>query len=143
MATKKKTTRKSSATKGGRDSKKFSVNGFSTGMNGFRTKGKNATKDGVNVTFDELVHYIQSDIKNREKLSISLDCIKKVIYYLGGGIADNLGKGNKVCVSVPELGSFKTSVRKYSVADKSGTTKTVKYTPAARFKEYAKLGAKK
>ncbi len=140
MATKKKTTRKSSATKGGRDSKKFSVNGFSTGMNGFRTKGKNA--DGKNITFDELIHYIQSDIKDREKLSISLDCIKKVIYYLGGGIADNLGKGNKVCISVPELGTFKTTVRKYSIGGKSGNTKTVKFTPSVRFKECAKLGTK-
>ena len=110
------------------------------GIAGFSKKGKNA--DGKNITFDELVHYIQSDIKDREKLSISLDCIKKVIYYLGGGIADNLGKGSKVCVSVPELGTFKTSVRKYSIGGKSGDTKTVKFTPSVRFKEYAKLGAK-
>lgn len=129
MATKKKSTKKSG---------KFKTS--MRGIAGFSKKGKNA--DGKNITFDELVHYIQSDIKDREKLSISLDCIKKVIYYLGGGIADNLGKGNKVCVSVPELGTFKTSVRKYSIGGKSGDTKTVKFTPSVRFKEYAKLGAK-
>ena len=129
MATKKKSTKKSG---------KFQTS--MRGIAGFNKKGKNA--DGKNITFDELVHYIQSDIKDREKLSISLDCIKKVIYYLGGGIADNLGKGNKVCVSVPELGTFKTSVRKYSIGGKSGDTKTVKFTPSVRFKEYAKLGAK-
>ena len=129
MATKKKSTKKSG---------KFQTS--MRGIAGFSKKGKNA--DGKNITFDELVHYIQSDIKDREKLSISLDCIKKVIYYLGGGIADNLGKGYKVCVSVPELGTFKTSVRKYSIGGKSGNTKTVKFTPSVRFKEYAKLGAK-
>ena len=142
MAIKKKTTRKSSATKGGRDSKKFSVNGFSTGMNGFRTKGKNATKDGVNVTFDQLVHFIQDDMAKRTGVKLSLDLIKNCVYFVGGAIADNLAKGDKVCVSVPELGSFKTSVRKYSIGGKQGRTKTVKFTPNSAFKANAKLGTK-
>lgn len=136
MATKEKTTRKSSATKGGRDSKKFSVNGFSTGMNGFRTK------DGVNVTFDQLVHFIQDDMAKRTGVKLSLDLIKNCVYFVGGAIADNLAKGDKVCVSVPELGSFKTSVRKYSIGGKQGRTKTVKFTPNSAFKANAKLGTK-
>jgi hypothetical protein len=132
MATKKKSTKKSTAQSGK----------FSTGMSGFRTKGKNATTDGKNVTFDNLVHYIQSDMQQREGLKPSLELIKKVACYLGGAIADNIGMGSKVCVSIPEFGSFKSSVRDYNVAGKTGRTKTVKFTPASRFKEDAKLGKK-
>ena len=116
-ATKKRATKKSS--------KKFTaMSGFKTsmsGLSGFRKKGKNATKDGVKP---------------------SLEMIKKTAYYIFGAIADNLSKGDKVCVSAPELGSFKTTVRKYSIGGKQGKTKTVKFTPNSAFKENAKLGRK-
>lgn len=125
MATKKKTKKKTVK----KTSTKKSLTGFRKGF-------------GHNVTFDELVHYIQADIKDREGINITLDRIKKVIYYLGGGIADNLGKSLKSCVSVPELGTFKTDWRRYKIGDKRGFTKTVKFTPAPKFKANAELGAK-
>jgi len=137
-ATKKRAPKKSS--------KKFTaMSGFKTsmsGLSGFRKKGKNATKDGVNVTFDEIVHYAQKDMEKRDGVKPSLEMIKKTAYYIFGAIADNLSKGDKVCVSAPELGSFKTTVRKYSIGGKSGKTKTVKFTPNSAFKENAKLGRK-
>ncbi|MBQ3658314.1 MAG: hypothetical protein II956_15970 [Bacteroidales bacterium] len=139
MATTKKSTKKSTAKKGGTKKFSTSMSGFSTGMSGFK-KGK--TPDGKNVTFDEIIHYVQNDLEQREGVKLSLEKIKKVAYYIGGAIADNLAKGSKVCVSMPELGSFKTSVREYKIGGKSGKTKTVKFTPCAAFKENAKLGKK-
>ena len=137
MATKnkRKTSAKASSTR-----KYNSVCGFKTGMSGFAKNGKNS--DGKNVTFDELVHYVQKELKKDQGVEISLDLIKNTARYLGIGIADNLAKDNKVCVSIPYFGSFKTAVRKYSVAGKSGSTKTVRFTPGQSFKDNAKLGAK-
>ena len=113
-ATKKRATKKSS--------KKFTaMSGFKTsmsGLSGFRKKGKNATKDGVNVTFDEIIHYAQKDMEKRDGVKPSLEMIKKTAYYI------------------------KTTVRKYSIGGKSGKTKTVKFTPNSAFKENAKLGRK-
>jgi len=123
MATKKKT--KKTAKKGGNC------------LKGFR-KGS----DGKNVTFDTLVHDIQDDMVKRTGTKPSLELIRNVAYMIGWNIADNLAKGDKVCVSIPDFGSFKTSVRTYNVAGKSGKTKTVKFTPSGVFKDSAKLGAK-
>ena len=131
MATKKKT-------------KKKTVKKTSTkkSLTGFRKTGKNATKDGKNVTFDQLVHDIQDDMVKRTDTKPSLELIRNVAYMIGWNIADNLAKGDKVCVSIPDFGSFKTSVRTFNVAGKKGKTKTVKFTPSGVFKDSAKLGAK-
>lgn len=123
MTTKKKT--KKTAKKGGNC------------LKGFR-KGS----DGKNVTFDQLVHDIQDDMVKRTDTKPSLELIRNVAYMIGWNIADNLAKGDKVCVSIPDFGSFKTSVRTFNVAGKSGKTKTVKFTPSGVFKDSAKLGAK-
>ncbi len=123
MTTKKKT--KKTAKKGGNC------------LKGFR-KGS----DGKNVTFDQLVHDIQDDMVKRTGTKPSLELIRNVAYMIGWNIADSLAKGDKVCVSIPDFGSFKTSVRTYNVAGKSGRTKTVKFTPSGVFKDSAKLGAK-
>ena len=123
MTTKKKT--KKTAKKGGNC------------LKGFR-KGS----DGKNVTFDQLVHDIQDDMVKRTGTKPSLELIRNIAYIIGWNIADSLAKGDKVCVSIPDFGSFKTSVRTFNVAGKKGKTKTVKFTPSGVFKDGAKLGAK-
>lgn len=105
-------------------------------------KGFRKGSDGKNVTFDQLVHDIQDDMVKRTDTKPSLELIRNVAYMIGWNIADNLAKGDKVCVSIPDFGSFKTSVRTFNVAGKSGKTKTVKFTPSGVFKDSAKLGAK-
>jgi nucleoid DNA-binding protein len=129
MATKKKT-KKKTAKKGGKC------------LKGFRKTGKNATRDGVSITFDKLVHDVQDDMVKKAYTKPSLELIRNIAYMIGWNIADNLAKGDKVCVSIPDFGSFKTSVRTYNVAGKKGKTKTVKFTPSGVFKDSAKLGAK-
>lgn len=105
-------------------------------------KGFRKGSDGKNVTFDQLVHDIQDDMVKRTGTKPSLELIRNIAYIIGWNIADNLAKGDKVCVSIPDFGSFKTSVRTFNVAGKSGRTKTVKFTPSGVFKDSAKLGAK-
>jgi len=133
MATKKRSTRKFST----------SMKGFEcmNGLEGFRKNGKNA--DGVNISFDEIVHAAQKNIQKNEGTKVSLKLIEASVKYTCAAISDILGEGQKVCVTVPQLGNFKTSVRSYKIGGKSGKTKTVKFTPCASFKENAKLGAKK
>ena len=106
-------------------------------------KGFRKGSDGKNVTFDTLVHDVQDDMVKKVGVKPSLELIRNVAYVLGWNIADNLAKGSKVCVSIPDFGSFKTSVRTYNVAGKKGKTKTVKFTPSGVFKDSAKLGAGK
>lgn len=106
-------------------------------LKGFR-KGSN----GTNVTFDQLVHDVQDDMVKKAGVKPSLELIRNVAYMLGWNVADSLAKGDKVCVSIPDFGSFKTAVRTYNVAGKRGKTKTVKFTPSSVFKDSAKLGAK-
>ena len=129
MATTKKT-KKKTAKKGGKC------------LKGFRKTGKNATRDGVSITFDKLAHDVQDDMVKKAYTKPSLELIRNIAYMIGWNIADNLAKGDKVCVSIPDFGSFKTSVRTYNVAGKKGKTKTVKFTPSGVFKDSAKLGAK-
>ena len=105
-----------------------------------RPKGKNA--DGVNITFSEIVKQAQSNIQEKEGLKPSLKLIEISVKYVCSAMSDILGEGQKVCATIPQLGNFKTTVRKYSIGGKQGKTKTVKFTPNSAFKENAKLGRK-
>ncbi|MCR4559715.1 MAG: hypothetical protein K5685_06515 [Bacteroidales bacterium] len=124
--------------------KKFSTSmrGFKcmNGFDGFSKKGKNA--DGVNITFADIVHAAQKSIQKEEGTKVSLKLIETTVKHICSSISDILGEGQKVCVTVPQLGNFKTSIRSYKIGGKQGKTKTVKFTPCSAFKEKAKLGKK-
>ncbi len=112
---------------------------FTTNLSGFKKSGKNA--DGKNIKYSELVNETYKTVhKNDKKITKSI--VKDVVGQFAVEVAQSLGKSNKCSASIPYLGTFKTSVRKYNVGGKSGNTKAVKFTPAKFCKASAKLGKK-